>query len=293
MSSTETRPSARGAPLGPGSLLWSIAGDPRGLIPGTAAGLMQLMLPGLGAGVTDHSNFFDDPYDRIFRSIPYIWGSIFAGGRRGRRTGPDDPRLPHRDQGLRRPRPPLPRPRPRDLLVGARHLHVGVLPGPRALLPRPAQPQPQQEQLYAETVTWYRRYGVSDRAVPPTLDDFWARFDQICAHELELTPAVRWVLDPETNPGTGGTAAPSRPALHPRRPRRPLRVRGAQAARVRLPCPTACAGGSTSRGRTATGSSTPRCAPRSRRPTRRSAAARCRTPGPRERHTSTPPARAG
>ena len=80
MSSTETRPSARGAPLGPGSLLWSIAGDPRGLIPGTAAGLMQLMLPGLGAGVTDHSNFFDDPYDRIFRSIPYIWGSIFAEG---------------------------------------------------------------------------------------------------------------------------------------------------------------------------------------------------------------------
>ena len=64
------RPSAVGAPLGPGSLLWSIAGDPRSLIPGTAAGIMQLMLPGLGAGVTDHSNFFDDPFDRIFRSIP-------------------------------------------------------------------------------------------------------------------------------------------------------------------------------------------------------------------------------
>ena len=47
------------------------------------------MLPGLGAGVTDHSNFFDDPFDRIFRSIPYIRGSIFAaddaeGDERGR-----------------------------------------------------------------------------------------------------------------------------------------------------------------------------------------------------------------
>ena len=43
----------------------------------------------------------------------------------------------------------------------------------------------QQEQLYAETVTWYRRYGVSDRAVPPTLDAFWERFDDVCRNELE------------------------------------------------------------------------------------------------------------
>ena len=89
MSDTPTRPKAAGAPVGPGSLLWATAGDPRGLIPGTAAGIMQLMLPGLGAGVTDHSNFFDDPYDRIFRSIPVIWGTIFApqdveGADRGR-----------------------------------------------------------------------------------------------------------------------------------------------------------------------------------------------------------------
>ena len=32
----------------------------------------------LGAGVTDHSDFFEDPFDRIFRSIPPIWASIFA-----------------------------------------------------------------------------------------------------------------------------------------------------------------------------------------------------------------------
>src|SRR5690348_6571815 len=80
MGSSEKRPQAQGAPIGPGSMLWSIAGDPRSLLTGTAAGIMQLMLPGLGAGVTDHSNFFDDPYDRIFRSVPFIWGSIFSEG---------------------------------------------------------------------------------------------------------------------------------------------------------------------------------------------------------------------
>ena len=72
------RSTAEGAEIRPGSLLWTTAGDPRALIPGLATGIMQLMLPGLGAGVTDHSNFFDDPFDRIYRSVPYIWASIFA-----------------------------------------------------------------------------------------------------------------------------------------------------------------------------------------------------------------------
>ena len=200
MSSTETRPSARGAPLGPGSLLWSIAGDPRGLIPGTAAGLMQLMLPGLGAGVTDHSNFFDDPYDRIFRSIPNIWGSIFAEGdeadEQGRTIRDFHTEIKGSDDHGRRYHALDP-----EIFWWAHatftweffRAHELYFPGRLS--------RRQQEQLYAETVTWYRRYGVSDRAVPATLDDFWVRFDQICAHELELTPAVSWVLDPETNPG--------------------------------------------------------------------------------------------
>ncbi|MBS1837882.1 MAG: DUF2236 domain-containing protein, partial [Actinobacteria bacterium] len=72
------RQRAEGADIAPGSLLWRTAGDPRAMIPGLATGIMQLMLPGLGAGVTDHSDFFNDPFDRIDRSIPLIWGSIFA-----------------------------------------------------------------------------------------------------------------------------------------------------------------------------------------------------------------------
>ena len=72
------RSTAEGAEIRPGSLLWTTAGDPRAMIPGLATGIMQLMLPGLGAGVTDYSDFFNDPFDRIDRSIPLIWGSIFA-----------------------------------------------------------------------------------------------------------------------------------------------------------------------------------------------------------------------
>ena len=82
-----TRSKAVGAPLGPGSLLWSTAGDPRALLTGSTAGILQLMLPGLGAGVTDHSDFFEDPFARIYRSIPVIWASIFSDDEEGTEVG--------------------------------------------------------------------------------------------------------------------------------------------------------------------------------------------------------------
>jgi len=200
MSSTTRRERAHGAPLGPGSLLWSVAGDPRGLLTGSAAGIMQLMLPGLGAGVSDHSNFFDDPFDRIFRSIPYIWGSIFADDDQGTAMGhrirdfhPDIKGTDHHGNRYHALDP--------DVFWWAHatftweFFRAQQLYFPRRLT------RAEQEQLYAETVTWYRRYGVSDRPVPATLDGFRSRFEQICARELELTPAVAWVLDPSTSPG--------------------------------------------------------------------------------------------
>jgi uncharacterized protein (DUF2236 family) len=199
MSSTETRPRAQGAPLGPESILWSIAGDPRGLLTGSAAGIMQLMLPGLGAGVTDHSNFFDDPFDRIFRSIPYIWGSIFSDGddadAKGRQIRDFHPDIKGTDDKGRKYHALDP-----EVFWWAHATFTWEFFRAQELYFARRLKRSEQEQLYAETVTWYRRYGVSDRVVPLTLDDFWQRFHDICAHELELTPAVSWVLDPQTTP---------------------------------------------------------------------------------------------
>jgi uncharacterized protein (DUF2236 family) len=161
---------------------------------------MQLMLPGLGAGVTDHSNFFDDPFDRIFRSIPLIWGSIFAsddheGAARGRRIRDFHPDIAGTDHRGRRYHALDP-----DVYWWAHATFTWEFLRARELYFARPLGRGEQEQLYAETVTWYRRYGVSDRPVPLTLDAFRARFEEICRTELELTPAVQWVLDPATNP---------------------------------------------------------------------------------------------
>ena len=63
--------------LGPDSLLWRWAGDNRIAFMGGTIGLLQLMHPAIGAGVMDHSDFFEDPYGRVFRSLPRILGVVY------------------------------------------------------------------------------------------------------------------------------------------------------------------------------------------------------------------------
>lgn len=65
------------AELGPDSLLWRWLGDNRMAFPGLSIGILQLMHPGVGAGVHQHSNFFADPWGRINRSMPYIYGAAY------------------------------------------------------------------------------------------------------------------------------------------------------------------------------------------------------------------------
>ena len=162
---------------------------------------MQLMYPGLGAGVTDHSNFFDDPYDRIFRSIPVIWQTIFADEQEGDERGQfvrdlhkDIKGTDHHGHRYHALDP--------EVFWWAHATFTWEFFRARELFfPIPAT-RAQHEQLYAETVTWYRRYGLSERPVPPTLDAFWQKFDDICDTTLEVTPAVAWVVDPTKNPAT-------------------------------------------------------------------------------------------
>ncbi|MBA2282619.1 MAG: DUF2236 domain-containing protein, partial [Acidimicrobiia bacterium] len=179
--------------LGPDSLLWRWAGDTRIAFLGGTIGLLQLMHPAIGAGVLQHSNFFEDPIDRVFRSLPRILGAVYDGP-----TATDtglDVRDAHRDiRGV----------------DGSGQRYHALDPATFWWAHATFQFMAEQvvdrwdrhrltaaerEQLYREGIEWYRRYGVSDRVVPPDRDAFQAEWDRICADVLEMNDAVRFVLD--------------------------------------------------------------------------------------------------
>ncbi|MQY09410.1 oxygenase MpaB family protein [Actinomadura macrotermitis] len=180
------------APLEPGCLLWKYAGDLRSLAPGAAAGLMQLLHPGIGAGVAQHSAFFDAPFDRIHRSIPQIWATVLApdGDRRARAVRDLHRGIGGVDERDRRYHALTP-----ETFWWAHATFTWEIFRSAELFHSETLTAEDNERLYAETVTWYSRYGVSMRPVPPDYAAFQSRFWHVCAEELELTPAAARALD--------------------------------------------------------------------------------------------------
>lgn len=179
-------------PVGPGSLLWHYAGDHRLAFTGLSAGLLQLLHPAIGAGVAQHSDFFNDPWDRIIRSVPQIMGVIYdpqpeAVGRRVR----DYHRPIHGvdDQG-RRYRALAP-----STFWWAHATFQFAVEQVADRFDARALTPDEREDLYQDGVEWYRRYGVSMRPVPADRDAFGAEWDRHLVEELEMNPAAQRAID--------------------------------------------------------------------------------------------------
>ena len=179
--------------LGPESLLWRWAGDLRIGMLGGSIGLLQLMHPAIGQGVLDHSDFFRDPFDRIFRSLPPILGAVYDG-----------PAAEHTGHAVRDYHRDI-----KGVDAGGRRYHALEPPTfwwAHATFQFMAEQvvdrfddyrltPPEREQLYAEGVEWYRRYGVSDRRVPADRAAFQREWDTTCDRVLERTEALEFALD--------------------------------------------------------------------------------------------------
>ncbi|MEO3784192.1 oxygenase MpaB family protein [Actinocorallia sp. B10E7] len=178
-------PEAGAVPLGPNSLLWRIAGDLRAAAPGGATGLLQLMYPPLGTAVAEQSGFFDDPFGRIWRSVPQIWATIFE---------PDGPDRARRIRDLHKDI--------KGVDSSGRRFHAldpetfwwahatftwHMFRTAELFFPADWLSDADKEQLYAETVTWYAGYGVTMRPVPADYAAFQQAFEAFCAERLELT----------------------------------------------------------------------------------------------------------
>src|SRR3954469_24863750 len=63
----------------PGGAVWRAAGDIRTLPAAGYALMLQVAHPTVGAGVAEHSNFREEPWGRLLRTLDFVHGSIYGG----------------------------------------------------------------------------------------------------------------------------------------------------------------------------------------------------------------------
>jgi len=179
-------------PLGPDSLTWKYFGDWRTLLMALWAGSMQNMHPELGAGVEEHSRFFEERWERLFRSLYPIGGVVYDGPRaaetaravRGYHdtiTGVD--RLGRRYHALNPGTFYWAHSTFFMLMVVAAERMMGGLS------------EADKRRLFDEHVRWYALYGMSMRPVPGSWEEFGEYWEHMCTEVLEDNKATRDVLD--------------------------------------------------------------------------------------------------
>jgi uncharacterized protein (DUF2236 family) len=180
------------APLGPDSITWKYFGDWRTLLLALWAGSMQNMHPQLGAGVEEHSRFFEERWQRLFRSL-YPIGGVVYDGPRAERTAHEIRGYHNAIKGVDKKGRPYHALNPETFYWA----HATFLMLPVLVAEYFGEPMStaDKEKYYAETVEWYALYGVSMRPVPPDWTSFERYFDRMCRDELEDNEATREVLD--------------------------------------------------------------------------------------------------
>jgi uncharacterized protein (DUF2236 family) len=188
----ENQKRADALPLGPQSLVWRYFGDNRMYLIGPRPAVLQSMLAELGQGVLDHSVFFADTSARIKRSLPPIFMTVYGSevDNEGERV-----RDFHRD------------------IKGDMPSEDGVVSRYHALDPETYYwahatfveqvlyfadtfvkrlTEAEKERIYAESKTWYRRYGVSERPMPVDYADFQRYWDRMMGEIVVAHPTAKY-----------------------------------------------------------------------------------------------------
>ncbi|RRO20668.1 DUF2236 domain-containing protein [Saccharopolyspora rhizosphaerae] len=181
-------PTPRRRPFGPGSYLWDHAGLITFSLTTGAGFALQLMHPSVGAVVDEHSVFRTDAIGRASRSIASVQTWVYGG----------EEALAEGDR-LRAMHAPL---KSTDA-AGVTHHALASGPwawitltapyafttGARYFSRRPLAAV-ERESVYGELKQLMRNLHVVEKEIPPTYDDYLARFDEIVKSPLVAHPTV-------------------------------------------------------------------------------------------------------
>ncbi len=173
-----------GAALGPASLTWKYLGDLRGVLLAQRAGVLQVMHPAITAALVDHSNVFENPLQRLIRSAGPILGVVYDedGEATARWVREQHPQIRGRDAQGRRYHALDP-----DTYYWAHATFFEAQIATQELFGTPLTAA-EKEQLYAESITWYARYGLTMRPVPRDYRAFERYWQSMLQNVLQPTP---------------------------------------------------------------------------------------------------------
>lgn len=169
-----------GLPLGPDSLVWRYFADNRMALLGPRAAVLQNMLPALGQGVEDHSVWFAETLARLQRSIPPIFNTVYAA---------DGDAAGHQVRDFHKPiKGRLPDGKPYSALNPETYYWAHatfvehLITATDTFIKRLSAAE--KEQLFAESITWFSRYGVSATGTPQTYAEFAAYWEHALDQRL-------------------------------------------------------------------------------------------------------------
>ncbi len=179
-----------GLPLGPDSLTWRLFGDRRSALLILRTGALQAMHPAIASALQGHSDVFEGPWDRLLRSAGPILETLYgpdplAAGARVRDRHRRVRGVDHQGRRYHALEP--------ETYFWAHATFFESQIATAELFGEPLS-EAQKQQLYAESLTWYGRYGLSLRPVPPDYRSFRRYWQRVCMDVLEPTEVARWGL---------------------------------------------------------------------------------------------------
>jgi uncharacterized protein (DUF2236 family) len=163
-----------------------------------AALLLQVAHPTVAAGVREHSNFKEDPWGRLWRTLDYVHMLVYGGPENAVRTGRAMRAMHQRIKGTTPDGRPYHALEPEAyawvhatlaLTIIASHDHFG----------RPFSDE-QRRRFYDEWQGLGRLLGIRERDMPTTWAGFGAYVEEMCATRLEPSDVVDDVLESLADP---------------------------------------------------------------------------------------------
>lgn len=176
-----------------GGVTWRIAGDARLFAGSGYALLLQVTHPTVGAGVRQHSNFKEDPWGRLLRTLDYTSSVIYGGPELAWEVGRRVREMHKQIKGVRPDGEPYHALEPRpyawvhatlaESIVRAHHLFCS-----------PALSPAEIDAFWSEWRRMGRLIGVRYEDLPASWSGLFAYFDEMVERELEDTDAAQDVL---------------------------------------------------------------------------------------------------